>query len=330
MDYVELINEQRRQLIDAQQAYAALAPAAAELATLKSLRVVTVKGRKYVYEATGTVRKSLGPATRALLREKDERGARRKALQTRTRTIGKRLDQMAPVNRALRLGGVRRIVARILRELEREGLLGNNVIVAGTNALHAYETACGVVINQEHVSTTDADLVWDGRQSLFLAAHGIKREGLLGLLRRVDKSFVADYGLNATNSDGFVVDLLCPETDDYTTMNRGTDLEATPMPGIDWLLAAPRFEQTIIGEDGLPLRIVVPEPRTFALHKLWVSRVHDRSAAKRPRDVAHAKLVAELVATYMRQPFTSKAMPWLPPELRALTKEIVRMAKRTS
>ena len=98
----------------------------------------------------------------------------------------------------------------------------------------------------------------------------------MGILRRVDRSFVADYGFNARNDNGYIVDLLCPETDDLTTMKAGADLEATPMAGTEWLLAAPQFEQTIIGEDGRPLRIVVPEPRTFALHKLWVSKRDDR------------------------------------------------------
>ena len=94
------------------------------------------------------------------------------------------------------------------------------------------------------------------------------------------------------------------------------------MPGTQWLLDAPHFEQVIIGQDGWPLRIVVPEPRTFALHKLWVAARDDRSPLKRPRDRAHAKVVAELVKTYLRQPLRAKDMPWLPKELRAQIKAL--------
>ncbi len=200
---------------------------------------------------------------------------------------------MAPVNRALGLGRIPTIAARILRELDHEGLLASHIIVAGTNALYAYEAATGTVLPTEHVATTDADLLWDTKQSLLLAATGVRREGIMGILRRVDRSFVADYGFNARNDNGYIVDLLCPETDDLTTMKAGADLEATPMAGTEWLLAAPQFEQTIIGEDGRPLRIVVPEPRTFALHKLWVSKRDDRDPLKRPRDAAHARVVAD-------------------------------------
>lgn len=317
-NFVELSNEQRRQLIDAQQAFLAWRKATIDLEKLGSLRKQSSKGKQYIYHVRGSVKKSKGPVTPFLLREMKEHEAHRSNLQDTVKTVAKRLDEMAPVNRALGLGRLRKIAARILRMLDREKLLGQHVIVAGTNALHAYETAAGVSISSDLVATTDADLIWDTRESLSLAATGIPREGLLGLLRRVDHSFHADYRFNATNNDGYIVDLLCSEAVHTRTMRAGADLEATPMPGIDWLLVAPRFEQIIIGEDGWPLRIVVPEPRTFALHKLWVSRRDDRQSLKRPRDEAHSKVVVEIVNTYMRQPFKAEDMQWLPTELKEL------------
>lgn len=275
-----------------------------------------------MYEVHGTVRKSLGRETSELIKKKRAHDARRAALRETADRLEKRIEQMAPVNRALGLGRIQGIAARILRELDREGLLGTHVIVAGTNALHAYEVATGTILGSESVATTDADLLWDTSQSLLLAATGVRREGIMGILRRVDRSFVADYGFNATNRDGYIVDLICPETDDPTTMKAGADLEATPMPGAGWLLQAPQFEQTIIGEDGKPLRMVVPEPRTFALHKLWVSQRDDRSPLKRPRDAAHARLVAHLARKYLRLKFASSDMQWLPKELRVLIKDL--------
>lgn len=322
IDFPELSNEQRRQFIDVQQAFGAWRPAAKELAGIGTVRAQASKGRRYMYQVHGTVRKSLGPETTALIKRKAQHDARRATLQKTAKSLAKRLDGMAPVNRALGLGRLPTIAARILRELDREGLLGSHVMVAGTNALYAYEAATGTILPTEYVATTDADLLWDTRQSLLLAATGVRREGLMGILRRVDRSFVAHYGYNATNDDGYIVDLLCPETDDITTMKAGADLEATPMPGTQWLLAAPQFEQVIIGQDGWPLQIVVPEPRTFALHKLWVSGRDDRSPLKQPRDRAHARVVADLVKTYMRKPFRASDMPWLAKELRAQIKNL--------
>ena len=247
----ELSNEQRRQLVDARQAFSSWRPAALELAALGTLRWQESKGKTYLYEAHGKVSKSLGRKTAELERKKAEHDAKRARLKDRVKALAKRIEQMAPVNRALGLGRIPDIAARIVRALDREGLLGSHVIIAGTNALYAYEAATGTVLSGDLVATADADLLWDTQQSLLLTATGVPRQGLMGLLRKVDQSFVADYGFNARNRGGYIVDLLCPETDDISTMKVGDDLEATPMPGMEWLLAAPQFEQTIIGEDGL-------------------------------------------------------------------------------
>ena len=321
MDFHELTNEQRRQLIDVQQAFKSWQHNSNALRDLGTLRWQSTKGSRYLYEVHGGVRKSLGRETPALVRRKarhDEEREERKALVS---GLTKRLDEMAPVNRALGLGRIPKIAAEIIRELDREHLLGSHTIVAGTNALYAYEAATGTVLGGEHVATTDADLLWDTSQSLSLAATGVRRKGIMGLLRRVDATFKADYGFNATNSHGYVVDLLCPETDDLQSIKSANDLEAVPMAGAEWLLAGPKLTEIIIGEDGWPLRIVVPEPRTFALHKLWVSRRPDRQPIKKPRDAAHARVVAELARKYLQKPFTAEDMPWLASELRPLLKE---------
>ncbi len=322
LNFAELTNEQRRQFIDAQQAFGVWRPAAVELEALGTMRAQASKGKRYMYEVHGSVRKSLGRESPELIKAKLAHDARRAELMRRAKAIEKRLDDMAPVNKALGLGRMRTIAARIIRALDREQLLGSHVIVAGTNALHAYKSATGTVLNAEHVATTDADLLWDPKQSLLLAATGIRREGLMGVLKRVDQTFVADFGYNARNRDGYIVDLLCPETDSFTTMNAGADLEAVPMEGAEWLLASPQFEQVVIAEDGWPLRLVVPEPRTFAAHKLWVAGRDNRDPVKRPRDAAHARVVAQLVVTYLRKPFVAKDMPWLPKELKPMLKEL--------
>jgi hypothetical protein len=322
MEFIELSNEQRRQLIDAQQVYASWRPAAAELERMGSLIWQTSKGKRYLCEQHHRVRKSLGRETPQLKAKKEAHDAKRKALTAKVKGLKKRLDQMAPVNRALKLGRIPTIAASILRELDRENLLGTHIVVAGTNALYAYEAATGAVLDSQHVATTDADLLWDSSQSLLLAATGVQREGLLGILRRADKTFKADYGLNPTNDDGYIVDLLCAETENFQTMKVDADIEATQMPGVQWLLSSPALDVTIIAEDGYPVRIVVPDPRTFALHKLWVSRRPDRQALKRPRDATHAAVVAELAARYLQQPMLAKDMPRLPKDLKALIKDL--------
>jgi hypothetical protein len=67
----------------------------------------------------------------------------------------------------------------------------------------------------------------------------------------------------------------------------------------------------------------VPDPRAFALHKAWLAGRGDRDPAKRGRDAAQARLVADLVAT--RLPllrFDDPALGALPQALRALAGDL--------
>jgi hypothetical protein len=319
----ELSNEQRRQLIDAQQLFQSWRPLVVELNARRTVYWNTTKGIRYLYSKRNGVRTPLGRETPELAQQKADHDARGKRLRQLIRPLAAKLDRMAPVNRALRIGRLPALPARILRELDDRGLLGDHIIVAGTNALYAYETAAGAVIGGEFVATGDADLLWDARRSLKLAGPSIIPGGLLGLLRGIDATFEAHYGYNAANSEGYIVDLITPDDENLPTKLGGAnDLEATPMEGAKWLLDSPRFEQIIVAADGLPLRIVAPEPRTFALHKLWLSRRANRQPIKKPRDEAQARLVAELAKTFLGLSFAAPGMPWLSAELKTLAREL--------
>ena len=47
--------------------------------------------------------------------------------------------------------------------------------------------------------------------------------------------------------------------------------------------------------------MVVPDPRAFALHRLWWSRREDRDEGKRARDLDQALVVASLVLRHLPQ-----------------------------
>jgi hypothetical protein len=68
------------------------------------------------------------------------------------------------------------------------------------------------------------------------------------------------------------------------------------------------------------VRIVAPDPRVWAAHKLWLSRRSDREPLKRQRDAAQAKAVDALVANYLTH------LPFDAEELRMLPKEVVDSA----
>lgn len=332
MLFSELSLEQRRQLVDAQQLFSGWRPPTIELATMGGLYWNTSHGRRYLYEKREGKLRSLGRETPALIKRKVAHDQRSKELRARLRPLNKRVEAMAPVNRAIGIARLPTIAAKILRELDSEGLLGSHLLVAGTNALYAYEIAGGVRVGGEHVATGDADLLWDTRQSLLLSATGVvRRQGLMSILRRVDSSFATSYGFNAQNSRGYIVDLIIPESDDFAQMRPNADVEAQPIAGVEWLISSPQFEQVVVAEDGKPVRMVVPEPRTFALHKLWVSGRSDRNPIKKAKDRAHAAIVGLIAQKHLGLPLTPREMPWLPATLRKLStdlKTLVRQAQR--
>ena len=85
-----------------------------------------------------------------------------------------------------------------------------------------------------------------------------------------------------------------------------SDLVATEVPGLQWLLNSPKLDTVAIDEDGWPVPMRVPDPRAFALHKAWLSGLRTREPLKKPRDLEQARAVARLVQAEMPQfPFES-------------------------
>ena len=80
-----------------------------------------------------------------------------------------------------------------------------------------------------------------------------------------------------------------------------SDLVATEVPGLQWLLNSPKLDAVAIDEDGWPVPIRAPDPRAFALHKAWISSLPTREPIKKPRDLAQARAVAQLVRDELPQ-----------------------------
>ena len=95
----------------------------------------------------------------------------------RVTRLAQRLDELAPVNRAMALGRVPLLTARIIRALDKLGLIGTAVDVVGTNALFVYERLAGVHITSGLLSTQDVDLLMDSRFSLRLIAKDFSNKG---------------------------------------------------------------------------------------------------------------------------------------------------------
>ena len=144
--YAELEDDQARQIINTEQVFDAYRSAQTTLRDhfTGSMAWKTVDGRSYLYRARNGIWVSLGPRSpeTEAIRERFIKGR----IRARLRKLGlaQRLNKMAPVNRAHRLGRVPVIAARILRALAEARLTRPVIATVGTNALYAYERMAGV------------------------------------------------------------------------------------------------------------------------------------------------------------------------------------------
>jgi hypothetical protein len=250
--------------------------------------------------------------------------AGKRAAAERLAAIEAQLEEQARLNKALRLGRMPRVIARILREIDRADL-SDSFTVLGTQALYAYESIAGVQYLSELLASGDVDLLYDTRRRLTVVAEKMDGEGLLGLLRKADRSFecIRKRGFRAANAGRFMVDLIIAprgmrQADPITFADN--DLVASEVPGLQWLLNSPKLLATVIDEDGKPAQMRAPDPRAFALHKAWLSQQPDREPLKKPRDLAQARAVAETVRNYLPQMPFDQALTALHGDVRAMAR----------
>jgi hypothetical protein len=300
-----LTGQQTRQLIDTQQLYETLQSAELELdhSFRGSMAWKRVSGRDYLYRKREGEWQSLGGRSRETEQSHEKFHQGRAAVKARIKSLLAEIERMAPINRAMGLGRVPWLSGRILRRLDRQGLLGHGLRVVGTHAMYAYEGLASVHFAGEHVTTVDIDLLYDARASLRLAGPELARTGLIGQLRKVDRSFKVERGgFRAANDDGFLVDLIAPQPRFAATRPARSrigddedDQAAAEIEGLAWLQNSPGISRIVLDEKGFPLRMFAPDPRAFAIHKAWLSDRSDREPGKRRRDLAQARAVANML-----------------------------------
>jgi hypothetical protein len=220
-----------------------------------------------------------------------------------------------------------------VRLLDSNGVLGAHLLILGSHAIYAYEFAAGVQLKAGLRHTSDLDTLLDRKVELELAG-AIRASGLLGLIQKVDKSFklARQRSFRAVNARGFMVDLIRAPSSDRagaSSLGRGVDLIAEPLHGLEWLSDAPRMTQIVIAENGYPVRFIVPDPRVFALHKIWLSLQPTRDPMKRKRDYRQGEAVASIAIDYLNLSFEDAVVEALPSELVAMkTGLIARLQSR--
>jgi hypothetical protein len=292
-------DEQFRLLVNLESQYTAWLEAARKLAELPyGMRWMTVRGKHYLYELLdrGGNGKSLGPRSLetearhdAYVREKEDITYRR----DRARDL---LGQSARIYRALRLPLIASSAAKILVEADLRGLLGRAIMVVGTNAVPAYEIEAGGRIEDVPGETDDFDLAWTSSE---------RRPDdmpLWSMLKAADATFTVntERSFQARNRDAYAVEILAAPSR-AAGMSRRDRPMPVPLEEQEWLLLGRPVARVAVARDGTPARLVVPDPRWFALQKLWLSEQAKRDPLKRPKDLKQGRLLLDAVKAAMPQ-----------------------------
>lgn len=288
--------EQERALINMRQRYDAWIEAERELYAMPyDLRRKKVGEYEYLYEIfdrSGNG-KSLGAWDDEKQSQLEDYKAAKAALKERRDGARDALGESSRIARALRLPLLSADAGPILREADRRSLLGSHLLVVGTNAMAAYAIEAAGTFRDVPDETEDFDLAWtadepeDGTQ-------------LWDMLKAVDPTFTinTEREFQARNAKAYEVELLVAPSRVETLAGKDRP-RPVPLPEQEWLLPGRRVDQVVPCRDGSPARIVAPDPRWFALHKLWLGAQTKRNPLKRRKDTVQGAALLNAVAEAM-------------------------------
>ncbi len=288
--------EQERALINMRQRYDAWIEAERELYAMPyDLRRKKVGEYEYLYEIfdrSGNG-KSLGAWDDEKEVQFEDYKAAKASLKERRDGARDALNESSRIARALRLPMLSADAGPILREADRRSLLGSHLLVVGTNAMAAYAIEAAGTFRDVPDETEDFDLAWtadepeDGTQ-------------LWDMLKAVDPTFTinTEREFQARNAKAYEVELLVAPSRVATLAGKDRP-RPVPLPEQEWLLPGRRVDQVVPCRDGSPARIVAPDPRWFALHKLWLGAQAKRNPLKRRKDTVQGAALLNAVAEAM-------------------------------
>jgi hypothetical protein len=311
-------DEQARALVNLRQRYEGWRDTERAARALPyDLRRKRVGEYEYLYEihdrsGNGT---SLGRWDDAAQRRFDRYRDEKRALKERLALTRQALDEGARLARALRVPQLAAAAGPILREADCRGLLDGALIVVGTNALIAYaqEAVADLGLADE---TEDFDLAWTGET---------QPEGtpVWDMLKAVDPTFTmnSEREFQARNARSYEVELLIAPSR-ASARGRLDKPRPIPLAEQEWLLPGRPVDQVVVCRDGTAARIVAPDPRWFALQKLWLSGQAKRNPFKRRKDREQGFGVLDAVAEAMpHYPLDQGFAAAIPAELEPLWQE---------
>ena len=304
---IELTPAQTRQYIDAEATLRALGEtekAAQEVRGSMFWRDMGAQ-RYLIRVASRGSQTSLGPHSAELEAVYTRFMARKISVEQRLTSLKAAAAQHQRNNRALRIGRAPRLLIDTLNRLEQAGLAAHFVVV-GTHALYAYESACGVRVQDDATATQDIDLLLDTRKYLsFVTTMDKLDTSLLSVFQKVDKTFNlrSNQLYTAVNADGFEIDVVRRTAKDgdphpLRVSQHDEDFWAVQISTGSTLLDGGHFEQTVVATSGHMAVMRVPTPASFIRVKEKLATTRTRDPLKARRDALQAQIVSQLVRDY--------------------------------
>jgi len=298
MNFQPFSDEQARVIVNLDQAYHVWMDALRTLNDMPyNMRIKEVSGREYLYEVTdrrGSM-KSKGPIDPEKKAEFDQYKTEKAELKDRLALSRETLTEQASLYRALRLPMLPADAGKILREADRLRFLGDQVMVVGTNALIAYALEANGFIRDAPQETMDFDLALTGLDA------DEDRPTLWKVLKETDMTYSVntERPFQARNAKAYEVEILSAPSriGGQIAQDRPRPI---PLPEQEWLLNGRRVDRVVGVRDGEAARMVVPDPRWFALQKLWMATKPDRDPQKKPKDHKQGTALLDAVWLTMR------------------------------
>ncbi|MVZ98091.1 hypothetical protein EUU23_10345 [Sphingorhabdus sp. IMCC26285] len=298
MMFQPFTDEQARVVVNLEQTYDVWMSALRTLNDMPyNMRIKEVSGREYLYEVTDRrgAMKSKGALDPAKQDEFDNYKADKAELKDRLTRARETLREQASLYRALRLPMLPTEAGKILREADRLNFLGEQAMVVGTNALVAYAMEANGFIRDAPDATLDFDMA--------LTALDTKadRSTLWKVLKEADMTYSVntERPFQARNAKAYEVEILSAPSriGGQIAQDRPRPI---PLPEQEWLLNGRRVDRVVGVRDGEAARIVVPDPRWFALQKLWLADKPQRDPQKKGKDRKQGSALLDAVWLTMR------------------------------
>lgn len=251
------------------------------------LRWKTSRGHQYLYQMTpGTCNeRSLGqrsPHTESLM---EAHSLSRKTVAN----VWDRLLMDARICRAIPLPRLPGFCGNVLRELDVRGLLGNDVIVVSDHALVAYELEANRLMNMDVNGNLDL---------LYIQGSSPLQEGssvfvVLDAMLIAESSRLSKRNIRSEEDITGKANRKASPENVERSQSRGERVRVLLADGEqEWLLRGHRMSHVVSDTYGKPTRVVVPDPRWWALYKLWRAdqQVTDSPNRIHTREVGMASL----------------------------------------